>query len=93
MSHFIKKLIITGIAAVTALGVLTACTKMEESSENGESAAAEEEIPPAEGAEDKEAPAAEDPDLLYHFDRDVRRRSRFWYAACQSGRDGGRTFL
>ena len=37
MSHFIKKLIITGIAAVTALGVLTACTKMEESSENGES--------------------------------------------------------
>ena len=60
MSHFIKKLIITGIAAVTALGVLTACTKMEESSENGESAAAEEEIPPAEGAEDKEAPAAED---------------------------------
>ena len=60
MSHFIKKLIITGIAAVTALGVLTACTKMEESSENGESAAAEEGIPPAEGAEDKEAPAAED---------------------------------
>ena len=60
MSHFIKKLIITGIAAVTALGVLTACTKMEESSDNGESAAAEEEIPPAEGAEDKEAPAAED---------------------------------
>ena len=55
MSHFIKKLIITGIAAVTALGVLTACTKMEESSENGESAAAEEGIPPAEGAEDKDA--------------------------------------
>lgn len=48
MSHFIKKLIITGIAAVTALGVLTACTKTVESSNNGESAVAEEETPAAE---------------------------------------------
>lgn len=59
MHNLKKKLVITGIAAALALGVLTACTKTTENSGTGEASAAEEELPQDDGAEDKEVEASE----------------------------------
>ena len=60
MGKFLKKIIITGVMTVSALGALTACMKTEESSNNGESSAMAEEMPQAEGAEEAKSGETEE---------------------------------
>lgn len=59
MHNLMKKLVIAGIAATLALGVLTACTKTTENIGTGGASAAEEELSRDDGAEDKEVEASE----------------------------------
>lgn len=59
MRSITKKWIIAGAAAVTMLGVLTACTKTVEKTEDTEAA---EELPQAESADGREMPQSEDAD-------------------------------
>lgn len=55
-----KKLIIAGTVVMTALGVLTGCTKITEKPDDGEIAG--EELPQSEGTEDEEIPEVKDAD-------------------------------
>lgn len=60
MGKFLKKIIITGVMTVLALGALTACMKTEESSNNGESSAMAEDMPQAEGSEEANSEETEE---------------------------------
>ncbi|MEY8524823.1 hypothetical protein AALA90_17595 [Lachnospiraceae bacterium 38-10] len=60
MHYFIRKLTITGIMAILALGVLTACTKTTENVNDGNISAEGEELPDTENTVGGNAENAED---------------------------------
>lgn len=60
MHYFIRKLTITGIMGMLALGVLTACTKTTENANDGNISAEGEDLPDTENTEGGNAENAED---------------------------------
>ena len=60
MHYFMRKLTITGIMAILALGVLTACTKTTENVNDGNISAEGEDLPDTENTEGGNAENAED---------------------------------